>query len=120
VWYLVNKSTLIARHSKITQIGIFGLKTNHLATLLRSNFPNVLKPWSNSLHHQGDRMGEFFAYWADVFSLGRFFKAKMFYLFPLKKLFVNLNKNGLGYTFGRFFHKVIWSPCSPSTYLFGL
>jgi hypothetical protein len=85
---------------KFTQIGIFGLKTNHLATLDKSR-------------EQGDRIGRIFAYWAIVYVLvavfGKLQKLPKFFgkFFPLTAVYTHkFPSNGLKDTMP---HKNIYS-----------
>jgi hypothetical protein len=66
---------------------------------------------------QGDQIGRIFAGWAIVF-FGQFFskimKAAQSFgpFFPHFRLYIRFGKKRLGLHFGRFFHKLIWSPWS--------
>jgi hypothetical protein len=68
---------------------------------------------------QGDQIGRIFAYWATDF-FGQILEnyistANSWAIFSTGQFMYYFDKNGLGYTLGDFFHKLIWSPWSTTT-----
>jgi hypothetical protein len=59
---------------------------------------------------QGGQIGRIIAHWVVIY-FGQFCKYnRLGYFFRKYRIYINFGKNGLGYIYSDFFHKLIWSP----------